>query len=301
MQLPGTPSDEVADVLATGRGDITTLFVSMATRHPEGARRRISALAHPRPPPRAAPAVGACAPRCGWCRRRPAGPPARRARPLRRDRPRDDVLLHRPERADGFLALSKALGGADRKLPLLPPVERGVYDVQQQVGGTAGQGRRRRAAVVAGEGVYLLLEQGTTPPADLADVDGVGGRVVGGGAGRRRTAGECAGWPAAHVLLPRRRPGRDGGAGCGPFSRRGGRRRVSNRCSPRRSTRSSRTSGIAMCRRRISNAHRPDGRLRQGALTRRPAGRSARRREGRRGATVSRRSGFPRCPAISTR
>jgi hypothetical protein len=37
MQLPGTPSDDVADVLATGHGDITTLFVSMATRHPEGA------------------------------------------------------------------------------------------------------------------------------------------------------------------------------------------------------------------------------------------------------------------------
>ena len=35
-QLPGTPSDEVSEVLATGRGGITTLFVSMATRHPEG-------------------------------------------------------------------------------------------------------------------------------------------------------------------------------------------------------------------------------------------------------------------------
>ena len=37
MRLPGTPSDEVADILATGSGDITTMFVSMATRHPEGA------------------------------------------------------------------------------------------------------------------------------------------------------------------------------------------------------------------------------------------------------------------------
>ena len=32
MLLPGTPSDEVADVLAAGRGDITTMFISMATR-----------------------------------------------------------------------------------------------------------------------------------------------------------------------------------------------------------------------------------------------------------------------------
>src|ERR1700727_317632 len=36
MQLPGTPSDEVAEVLATGRGEISTLFASMATRHPDG-------------------------------------------------------------------------------------------------------------------------------------------------------------------------------------------------------------------------------------------------------------------------
>src|ERR1700760_872456 len=36
MLLPGTPSDEVADVLAAGRGDITTMFISMATRHPDG-------------------------------------------------------------------------------------------------------------------------------------------------------------------------------------------------------------------------------------------------------------------------
>lgn len=36
MELPGTPSDEIDGVLATGDGGITTLFVSMATRHPEG-------------------------------------------------------------------------------------------------------------------------------------------------------------------------------------------------------------------------------------------------------------------------
>ena len=36
MTLPGTPSDDVDGVLATGRGEIGTLFVSMARRHPEG-------------------------------------------------------------------------------------------------------------------------------------------------------------------------------------------------------------------------------------------------------------------------
>jgi hypothetical protein len=36
MTLQGTPSDQVPDILAAGRGDIDILFVSMATRHPEG-------------------------------------------------------------------------------------------------------------------------------------------------------------------------------------------------------------------------------------------------------------------------
>ncbi len=58
MQLPGTPSDEIDGVVATGRGDISTLFVSMATRHPEGRDADYLQLAHPRPPARAAPAVG---------------------------------------------------------------------------------------------------------------------------------------------------------------------------------------------------------------------------------------------------
>ena len=77
MQLPGTPSDEIDDVLATGRGDITTLFVSMATRHPDGIRRRVPALAHPGSPSRATSTVGrarlasvgvdAGVPRCPRC------------------------------------------------------------------------------------------------------------------------------------------------------------------------------------------------------------------------------------------
>jgi len=32
----GTPSDDVAEVLATGRTDVTTVFLSMSARHPEG-------------------------------------------------------------------------------------------------------------------------------------------------------------------------------------------------------------------------------------------------------------------------
>ena len=74
-----------------------------------------------------------------------------------------------------FLELSSALGGADRKPPLLPPVERGVYAVQEKVSAP----RIKIGADVLpwwpAQGVYLLLEHGTTSPADLVDVDGVGG------------------------------------------------------------------------------------------------------------------------------
>ena len=34
--LVGTPSDDVSEILATGQIDITTVFVSMTARHPEG-------------------------------------------------------------------------------------------------------------------------------------------------------------------------------------------------------------------------------------------------------------------------
>ena len=35
--LTGTPSDEVDEILATGRSGVTTIFVSMSARHPRGA------------------------------------------------------------------------------------------------------------------------------------------------------------------------------------------------------------------------------------------------------------------------
>src|SRR6266567_1477988 len=37
MALPGTPSDQVPEICEHGTGDVTTAFVSMATRHPDGA------------------------------------------------------------------------------------------------------------------------------------------------------------------------------------------------------------------------------------------------------------------------
>ncbi len=175
MMLPGTPSDEVPDVLTTGRGEITTLFVSMARRHPEGRDAeylRWHTLDH-RPEQHRLAAVRASL--------RLVSTPACRAARASTDE-RFDAIDHvmtyfftDQSGLTGFNELSKALGGADRKLPLLPPVQRGVYAVQNKL---AAPRIKIGADVLPWwpvHGVYLLLEPDSTPPAELVDVDGVAG------------------------------------------------------------------------------------------------------------------------------
>jgi hypothetical protein len=175
MELPGTPSDEVDGVPATGRGDVTTLFVSMATRHPEGRDAeylRWHTLDH-RPEQHRLSAVRASL-------RLVSTPECRSARAAGQDRydAIDHVMTYfftDPSGLDGFLDLAKALIGADRKLPLLPPVERGVYDVEHKV---AAPRIKIGADVLPWWpilGVYLLLERGAAPVDRLVDVDGVDG------------------------------------------------------------------------------------------------------------------------------
>jgi hypothetical protein len=175
MQLPGTPSDEVDGVLATGRGDVTTLFVSMPTKHPEGRDAeylRWHTLDH-RPEQHRLSEVRASL-------RLVSTPECRSARAAGDDRydAIDHVMTYffsDPNRMDGFLALAKALIGADRKLPLLPPVERGVYNVEYKV---AAPRIKIGADVLPWWpilGVYLLLERGAAPADRLVDVDGVAG------------------------------------------------------------------------------------------------------------------------------
>jgi hypothetical protein len=175
MELPGTPSDEVDGVLATGRGDITTLFVSMATRHPDGADAeylRWHTLDH-RPEQHRLSAVRASL-------RLVSTPACRSARAAGQDRydAIDHVMTYffsDPGGLDSFLDLAKALIGAARKLPLLPPVERGVYNVQSK---SAAPRVKVGADVLPWwpiQGVYLLLERGDAPADRLLDVDGVAG------------------------------------------------------------------------------------------------------------------------------
>ncbi|WP_370329259.1 hypothetical protein [Mycolicibacterium hippocampi] len=175
MQLPGTPSDDAADVLAEGSGDITTLFVSMARRHPDGADAdylRWHTLDH-RPEQHRLSAVRASL-------RLVSTPACRSVRAYSHDRYNDidhvmTYFFTDPAGMEPFLALSKALGDAGRKLPLLPPVERGIYEV----GAKAAAPRVKVGADVLPwwpvRAVYLLLESAVSSPAELLDVDGVAG------------------------------------------------------------------------------------------------------------------------------
>lgn len=173
MQLPGTPSDDIKDVLATGHGDITTLFVSMTTRHPDGADAgylRWHTLDH-RPEQHRLAAVRASL-------RLVSTPACRQARAECRD-PYDAIdsvmtyFFTDPGGMEPFLALSKALGDASRKLPLLPPVERGIYHVKEKVAAPRVKIGGDVLPWWPVRGANILLEAHASPPTHLAEVDGV--------------------------------------------------------------------------------------------------------------------------------
>jgi hypothetical protein len=174
-QLPGTPSDNVAAVLETGRGGIGTLFVSMATRHPDGSDAdylRWHTLDH-RPEQHRLAAVRASL-------RVVSTPACRSARAVSHDRfdAIDHVMTYffaDPGGLKGFLDLATALGDAGRVPALLPPVERGVYEVHSK----ASAPRVKAGADVLPwwpvRGVFLLVEQEAAPVTELLDVKGVAG------------------------------------------------------------------------------------------------------------------------------
>ncbi|MGV0645711.1 hypothetical protein ABQE44_20160 [Mycolicibacterium sp. XJ2546] len=173
--LPGIPSDQVDGVLTTGRGDVTTLFVSKARRHPDGADAeylRWHTLDH-RPEQHRLSAVRASL-------RLVSTPACRAARACTHERfdAIDHVMTYFfTDRAGlkGFNELSTALGDADRKLPLLPPVQRGVYTVCAKV---AAPRVKVGADVLPWwpvRGVYVVVETNASATAGLVDVHGVAG------------------------------------------------------------------------------------------------------------------------------
>src|SRR3954447_1746328 len=124
MRLAVTGLDGIDGVLATGTRSMTTLLVSRATRHPDGADAeylRWHTLDH-RPEQHRLSAVRASL-------RLVSTPECRSARAASGD-PYDSIdhvmtyFFTDPGGMTGFLELSNALGNGGRKMPLLPPVER---------------------------------------------------------------------------------------------------------------------------------------------------------------------------------
>jgi hypothetical protein len=175
MHLPGTPSDEVPEILAAGGGEITTLFVSMAVRHPDGKDAeylRWHSLDH-RPEQHRLRAVRASL-------RLVSTPACRSARAVG-DGPFDavdHVMTYFFTDAAGlrdFNELSTALGNAGRKLPLLPPVQRGVYDVHSKAAAPRARVGSDVLPWLPVRGAFVLVERGSASPDPLVGVDGVAG------------------------------------------------------------------------------------------------------------------------------
>jgi hypothetical protein len=177
--LVGTASDDCPDVLATGRTDVTTIYASLSTRHPEGLDASYlewHSLDH-RPEQHRLAQLRASFRMVSTreCRA------ARAASDERYDEADhlQSYFFAGPSAMTGFQELNGALHAAGRSPYLLPLVERGAY----RVGGMAAAPRIKVGADVLlwwpAKGVYFMIEHGGGPVADLLDVPGVGGALWG--------------------------------------------------------------------------------------------------------------------------
>ena len=175
VDLVGTPSDQVPEILATGRTDVTAVFVSLSSRHPEGRDAEYiewHSLDH-RPEQYRLPALRASL-------RLVSTPACREARAATSERydAVDHVMTYffaDIGGLDGFSDLGAGLRGAGRIPGLLPVVERGVYRPQ----GMVASARIKIGADVLPwwpvRGVYLLIESGPETLGGITEVPGVGG------------------------------------------------------------------------------------------------------------------------------
>ncbi len=176
-ELVGTPSDEVPAILATGRSDITTLYVSMSTRHDKGYDAdylRWHSLDH-RPEQQRLASIRTSirlvsTPACRESRA--AGTPELAAV--------DHVMIYFFAGQQGlqeFYDLAVALNQAGRSPFILQPVERGVYTLDD----CAAEARIRSGADVLPwlpiRGMYLLVEQGECSAPLPEGIPGVAGAI----------------------------------------------------------------------------------------------------------------------------
>jgi hypothetical protein len=179
-ELVGTPSDDVPAMLRTGRTDVTTVYVSMSGRHPDGCDADYlewHSLDH-RPEQHRLAALRASF-------RLVSTPACRDARAATSERydAVDHVMTYLftdVETLSLFNDLNIAMAEVGRTPYLLPTIERAVY----RLDGTAAAPRVKVGADVMpwwpARGVYLLVEQGEVSPAELVGAPGVGGVWWGG-------------------------------------------------------------------------------------------------------------------------
>jgi hypothetical protein len=178
-EMAGTPSDDVPGICAEGDGDITTLFVSMAERHPGGddaGYLRWHTLDH-RPEQHRLAAVRASLRMVSTpaCR-------ATRAASAARFDAIDHLMTYFFTDIAGlnrFKRLSTALNGAGRVPFVLKPVQRGVYTVVNKVAATRVKTGSAVLPWLPVRGAYVLIEPDSAPPVDLIDVAGVAGQWSG--------------------------------------------------------------------------------------------------------------------------
>jgi hypothetical protein len=173
--LEGVPSDDLPDVLATGRSDVSALFVSFSARHPDGRDAeylRWHSLDHRPEQHRLDGLRGSL---------RLVSTPACRVARAAAASPYDDVdhvmtyLFRDRSVVEPFYALGAALGAGGRMPLRLPSLGLATFDV-------AGMVAAPEAVIGAdilpwrpARGVYLLLEEGGAPAGELTSVTGVAG------------------------------------------------------------------------------------------------------------------------------
>jgi hypothetical protein len=174
--LVGTASDSVPAILASGRTDVATWFVSMSARHPEGRDAEYLAwhsLDH-RPEQHRLGALRASLRLVST----PACRAARAASHARYDAV-DHLMTYLFSGVAGlaqFTDLSKGLAQAGRVPYLLPSIERAVYALKGKVAAPRIKAGADVLPWWPARGVYVLIEQGEPPPpAELGDTPGVAG------------------------------------------------------------------------------------------------------------------------------
>jgi len=180
--LPGTPSDEVESVLAFGRCVVDFAYTSMSTRHPEGRDLEYlhwHCFDH-RPEQFRLEEIRAAF-------RLVSTPECRAARAA--SAPRYDAidfvmnyLFAAPAAMQPFYGLGATLREVGRLPELLPSVEQALYAIAGRVADPTIKVGADVLPWWPARGMYLMIEQGSVPAADLVEVHGVAGAWWGGAA-----------------------------------------------------------------------------------------------------------------------